>query len=289
MGRPMLALDSRRMAETFNGFPSLGLMSEKDYILAAQGVYLVALAITMLAGLRHIVECREWVGTFLRPAGRPLWIVIVLMVALGLAAIGAMWLRDGGTLMPIHLAMLVMMLFSMATAAVCYPMAVVDDSPQPTAPGAYLKKVLPWVPLALAWSGLSVHLLDLLVEGVTVNEQGLAGQINPADPLSYFAVCLFAMCAAIMEEIIFRGGLIALLRRLRIPTTAAIVVAAFVFALGHAQYMRPVGVKEVQIFGFALMLGYVRVRHGLNAAIIIHFAHNYVLLMITALFPNFSI
>lgn len=289
MGRPMLALDSRRTAETFNGFPSLGSLSERDYILAAQVIYLVALAITMLAGLRHVVGHRDSVGVFLRPTGRPLWIVIALMVGLGLATIGAMWLRGGGALTPIYHAMLVMMLFSTATAAVCYPLAVVDDSPQPTAPGAYLKKVLPWVPLALAWSGLSVYVIGLLVEGVTVNEQGLAGQINPDDPLSFLAVCLFAMCAAIMEEIIFRGGLIALLRRLRIPTTAAIVVAAFVFALGHAQYMRPVGVKEVQIFGFALMLGYVRVRHGLNAAIIIHFAHNYVLLMITALFPNFSI
>jgi len=87
-----------------------------------------------------------------------------------------------------------------------------------------------------------------------------------------------ALMAAPLEEVIFRLGIQRYLERLlagwRRGGWWAIAITAAIWAVGHSAYVRPHGVKELQIFVLGVVLGWMRVRYGIGAAIAAHLALN---------------
>ncbi len=121
---------------------------------------------------------------------------------------------------------------------------------------------------------------DVLLGGIMEQTPMMDGLLD--GPVSMILFLPLALVAAVVEEVIFRGGIQGLterfLPRLRIGVPLAqriaIVTASLVWAFGHAGMMLPNGVKETQIFLTGLVLGELRVRGGMRACIAAHLALN---------------
>ncbi|MCD6385370.1 CPBP family intramembrane metalloprotease [Candidatus Sumerlaeota bacterium] len=87
------------------------------------------------------------------------------------------------------------------------------------------------------------------------------------------------VAAPFTEEIIFRFVLISVLlsrfKRITSFNTALVVVlSSLLWTLLHTGMTLPFGVKEAQIFGTGLVLGWLMLRYGLEASIIAHIVLN---------------
>ncbi len=83
-----------------------------------------------------------------------------------------------------------------------------------------------------------------------------------------------ALIAPIVEEVMYRGTLQPLLCKLFKSNLGGVLVAGFLWALGHSGMVDPPGFKEFQIMGLALAFGYARLHFGLHAAILLHLVNN---------------
>ncbi|MCC6546045.1 CPBP family intramembrane metalloprotease [Candidatus Sumerlaeota bacterium] len=283
--RPCCGQFFRRSPTHSTVFPPLHDTAEQIYQNVAVLSYFTAILVTTIGGAVYLKLTPNAWRVFLQREHRSLWLAIGLFSLPALACGSILVLRDASPSNPIFVGMIATLVVTIITAALCYPIAILAH-PEPSPPSnSFRRGLLFLVPASLAWSVLSVYATTLLVD-VRMNQQGITSLAEGDDPLVFLSLCFFAMVVAILEEIVFRGGLISLLRIARIPASLAVVIAAFLFALGHSQFMEPAGVKEFQIFGLALLLGYARLKYGLKAAVIIHFIHNYALVMVAALFPD---
>jgi len=133
---------------------------------------------------------------------------------------------------------------------------------------------------AIAWSIGSMVVLAQLVP-LEIPENSFLQDVTPENPLFFAGVFAFAMVAAVLEEIIYRGALVGLLEKTPLGDGGAILVAAFLFALAHGGYTTSFGPKEVQIVGLGVIRGYARLRYGLSAAVIVHLANNFFAMTLT--------
>jgi membrane protease YdiL (CAAX protease family) len=84
--------------------------------------------------------------------------------------------------------------------------------------------------------------------------------------------------APILEECLFRHYLLYRLawslRRGPRPVARAALLSSLAWAFGHYGLVEPFGLKFTQIFGLGLLLSFIARRHGLGAAIALHWAFN---------------
>lgn len=135
--------------------------------------------------------------------------------------------------------------------------------------------------LALGWSLGFFFGIQLFIE-VREVDGGIVQAFLQGSWFAYLMMCCVALGAAVWEEVVFRGYLQGRLERTALGTWGAVIVAAFIFALGHANFVEPWGIKEFQIFVLGLLFGWTKLRFGLLAAVLVHMAHNGVSLAIQA-------
>lgn len=91
-------------------------------------------------------------------------------------------------------------------------------------------------------------------------------------------VIVFALLAAVMEEVCFRGFLQPVVANFAGGRWVGVVAAAAIWALGHAGHLKLPWVLETHLFVFGLLLGWVRERDGLLAAVSLHLTYNGIVL-----------
>lgn len=251
-----------------------------SYEAIANSVYLVALlGVLIYCGLR-IVTKPDILLVYTRIKGIVIWVPVVVLTILmtlflvigkaigeianpGLAEVilanGAVTLLVGACVLPVAL-----------------------DVDKPTA-GKTARRFA-WFELfglavvGIAWSLLAINVAESFVQ-FEIKQDGFLPSISTTRVFEYLGFSCFALSAAFLEEIIFRGGLQGILERYRVERGWAVVIAAFLFALGHTGYISPDGIKELQIFGLALIFGFAKMRHGLTGAIAVHLANNFFAVM----------
>lgn len=160
----------------------------------------------------------------------------------------------------------------LAVAAACYPPSIEGDETELWRPGSG-KAVASLTGIAILWSMFSIGILMHLLEGKASEDFAFEG-VSVERPLQYLTLLFFALAGAVLEEIIFRGGLIKALKRVSESNLLAIIVSSMLFALAHPSYIEPIGIKEFQIFGLGVIFAIARMRYGLGAAILLHVFNN---------------
>ncbi len=127
---------------------------------------------------------------------------------------------------------------------------------------------------------LSIGYLNESLFGV--NENYYSEYLYLDYPLLW-AILFTAILPPIFEELGFRGFLFNSLQKV-VSERITIVATAFIFALIHFSF-----ISFIWIFPFGLILGYIRSKYNtLWYGIIIHFIHNFVVLMIDYYNFNYS-
>lgn len=115
-------------------------------------------------------------------------------------------------------------------------------------------------------------LLMLIVQTLAGGSLEEANAANTALTRAFATIplaLLISACAAIGEEILFRGALQPIFGN---------VLVSIVFALLHTQALFSIGI--VFLFAVSMILGWLRNRVGTTAAIIAHFVYNFVQLLL---------
>ncbi|WP_430467300.1 CPBP family glutamic-type intramembrane protease [Winogradskyella ouciana] len=91
----------------------------------------------------------------------------------------------------------------------------------------------------------------------------------------FWAILFTAILPPIFEELAFRGFLFNQLQKL-VSEKVTIIATAFIFALVHFSF-----ISLIWILPFGLILGYIRSKYNtLWYGIVIHFIHNFIIIMI---------
>lgn len=245
-----------------------------DYPATAGLIYGLTLATMLLIGIRSLTRDPTLVRQFATPRGRWTWasiaVLIIAMVAFFLSATIAgqisSWDFTGR--------LAIGLILSLSIALAVYPSAAERDGRMPRLPQrAQTNLFLVLFVLSGAWSFGLVPLITQFIE-VKIVGGGIVDVVTLGRPLEFLMVCAFALAAPFLEEIIFRGGVQGGLEKTRLGTWGALIVASFLFALGHTTYIEPHGIKEGHVFVLGLIFGVARMRLGLTAAILLHFANN---------------
>jgi membrane protease YdiL (CAAX protease family) len=134
--------------------------------------------------------------------------------------------------------------------------------------------------------GIGIGLFSPFYFGTSLLEKGLqsVGFSAPATPLPSYLTAedipqillafLLASVVAVAEEIIFRGYLILRFRTLSKSTVAAVVLAAFIFSLGHG-YEGSAGVITVGVIGALFGVIYLW-RRSLVPTLVMHFLLDFI-------------
>jgi len=208
--------------------------------------------------------------------------VLVLTAASLLLGVASRQAGEGGNplLLP---GLLAICILNVLTLLPSLPVAVswdrADARPWPAAP-----VFVALLAATFFWSVSSFGIAHLLVE-VKMSDEFALKDVGMGKPLEFAMIACFALAAAVMEELIFRGVLQPFLRRQGLPLAAAILIPGAVFAVGHGGYTEPWGVKEIQILGLAVIFGWARERHGLGAAVMLHLANNALALLLAVVAP----
>jgi membrane protease YdiL (CAAX protease family) len=135
-------------------------------------------------------------------------------------------------------------------------------------------------------ASLGAWLFIPLFFGAGLLENGLRrmGFSAPATPLpsliaerntaEFLLAGVLVAVVAIAEETIFRGYLILRFRNTMANTTAAVLVSAFIFSLGHG-YEGSAGVITVGVMGLVFALVYIW-RQSLVAPVVMHFMQDFI-------------
>jgi membrane protease YdiL (CAAX protease family) len=134
--------------------------------------------------------------------------------------------------------------------------------------------------------GIGIGLFIPFYFGTSLLEKGLQsiGFSAPATPLPSYLTAedipqillafLLVLVVAVAEEIIFRGYLILRFKTLSKSTVAAVVLAAFIFSLGHG-YEGSAGVITVGVIGALLGIIYLW-RRSLVPTLVMHFLLDFI-------------
>jgi membrane protease YdiL (CAAX protease family) len=110
-------------------------------------------------------------------------------------------------------------------------------------------------------------------------------QFLTASGLSEYALAsLLVLVVAIAEETVFRGYLILRFREVTHSTAAAVLLAAFVFSLGHG-YEGAAGVATVGVIGL-LFAGVYLWRGSLVAPVVMHFLLDFISIVVLPILGN---
>jgi len=136
--------------------------------------------------------------------------------------------------------------------------------------------------------GFALFVPFLFVIGAVVQLLNALGLSAPSEPgPSFFRVggrwelalaVLLVVVVAVSEETIFRGYLTSRLQTATRSTTAAVLLSATIFALGHG-YEGPLGVVTVGVMGLIFNLIYLW-RKSLVAPIVLHFLQDFLAIVI---------
>jgi membrane protease YdiL (CAAX protease family) len=80
--------------------------------------------------------------------------------------------------------------------------------------------------------------------------------------------------AAVAEEVLFRVFLLGALLDAGVRRLPAVALTAILWSLLHAGTMDPFVIKVIQLLPAGLLLGWLRLRHGVWAAVLAHAAGN---------------
>jgi membrane protease YdiL (CAAX protease family) len=143
----------------------------------------------------------------------------------------------------------------------------------------------PWRELAL---GAALYLpvsVALELVGAVLQRAGLAPAIPPPflprSAAEEVLASVLVLVVAVAEEVLFRGYLLLRLRALTRSTTAAVSIAALVFASGHT-YQGIGGVVATSLMAVALSLVYLW-RRSLIAPMVVHFIQDFIGLVVVPL------
>ena len=239
--------------------------------LLVQSLYLVVLLGTLVVALRAVLERPVLARAFLAPGAIRLWSAMGAAWVFVLLAMAGSWIMREQHVGPVLSSVSITGLMLLMLTAGCYPAAAALDTENP----APLRSVSFFV-LAIAvllWSFTALELLRPLIDW-KVKPGGFVDQVSIGRPFEFAAIAGFALLAAVAEEIIFRGVLQPALRSTGLPIVAAIFLTSLAWAVGHSGYIEPFGVKELQVLGLGLGLGYARWKFGLRGAIGLHLANN---------------
>lgn len=252
----------------------------------AQLTYLVALAAVLLYGLVRLTMNPGLIRSFVRDDAWWLWPVVFTLGFLFAAFALVAKLMGQMSSPEMLMAMAGTMIFSFFVALAVYPAAREGDPERIDARRETLLRTLPLLlVLAYAWSISSMGAALLIIRRDFEYSEALT-KLQNSTSLEFMAIGCMALLAAVFEEIIFRGGLQAMLERTPLKRYGAIIVVSLIFAMGHTGFMKPNGIKEIQIFGIALIFAYARLRHGLTAAIGLHLVHNLTALILDVVLPE---
>jgi len=120
---------------------------------------------------------------------------------------------------------------------------------------------------------------------VKVSEDFALKDVSAARPYEYAFVTCLVIVIAIVEEILFRGALQTILLGAVKNSWAAIVGSSFLWALAHAGYVEPYGLKEFQILVLGLAIGWAYERYGLRGAMAIHAGNNLMSMLLGIFWP----
>lgn len=242
-----------------------------DYAFFAQHLYLAAMMIIMGWSVVRCTLRPRLLADMMRAESLPVWLVACGLVVLGLPVAGFAFLMEGQSAFDLlgPVIMMIVLMFLVSLAA--YPVAVEGDHPK-------RRKILVELPLfallTLGWSFLSLIAFTEVVE-VEVSEEFFLRDLQERPWAQFVAVFIFVLVLALLEELVFRGGIQGALERTRLGVPGAIVVAALVWSLGHVGYLDTIGVKELQIFGLGIIFGVVKARLGLKWAAALHLLNNF--------------
>jgi membrane protease YdiL (CAAX protease family) len=140
--------------------------------------------------------------------------------------------------------------------------------------------------LCAVWTALCMKFAKWLVGEIEISEK-VKQLLERPSPLSKDTIALtiwlpMIFLAPLFEEITFRGFILGQClmavpenKRTALPAKAlAVAFTAALFALMHNGHLEPAWVKWLQIFGIGIILGFIRLRHGLTAAILTHLIFN---------------
>ncbi len=220
---------------------------------------------------RFTTRSAKWVG------GTVVCLVGVLSVFLGLGFVVGQATPDQVLVVAFSA------LSSVLLATAAFPAA---KQPEP-GEGLDHPKALRILPL-LAVGGMVWGWAVFVLLPAETKETGIVKLFDLNSPFLFIASTAMALIAAVVEEVIFRGGLQTLLtEKTPLGVPGAIVLVSIVWALGHVgAYVEQVGVKELQIFGLGVIYGYARWRFGLSAAIVLHLFNNGVTLLLLVILPS---
>lgn len=265
------------------------------YLTGAGVVYLVALLAAVAWGAAELYH-RPGLGALYREKRHGSLLVGMLgLVGLALifAGVGA---ATGGLPRGQELisTLVFMGLLALGSAAL-YPAAIDAEQALPRRNPAHERSRFLWLAAGMmvwSWSSFTVILwiagqFTPAPPEMRIVEDGVSDMLTPSLPLQFLAFSCIALLAAVVEEVIFRGGVQGWLEARGLPPAGAIGIASAIFALGHAgTYVEPHGLKEAQIFGLSLFFGYAKWRWGLGSAIVLHLLNNGVALMATPFVPE---
>ncbi len=152
----------------------------------------------------------------------------------------------------------------------------------PALAGAWSAKRKGWVAGAVGFFGLALNFLIIIFADIEVGE----AVTDLTEGMSELALSLLAIWmifnAPWMEELLMRHYLVARVAARRPEgrrqggrwAVGAIVLAAVLFAVGHAGHMEPAWPKLLQTFSWGLMLGWARVWLGTWYAVGLHLLWN---------------
>ncbi len=94
-------------------------------------------------------------------------------------------------------------------AAVITPMAFRwnDKKERPAIGSRDIQIIAILVMATVTWSVMSMYLMQLVIR-YEISDAGFVNQVNNARPLEFLGFCGFALMVAVLEEVIFRGGLL---------------------------------------------------------------------------------
>jgi len=142
--------------------------------------------------------------------------------------------------------------------------------------------------------GFVLYIPFVFVISVVAQLLTAAGLSPPSEPAPSFfrfhggwdlaLAVILVVVVAISEETIFRGYLTLRLRTATTSTTAAVLLASAVFALGHG-YEGSLGVVTVGVMGVLLNLVYLW-RKSLLAPIVLHFLQDFIAIVLVQYLPK---
>ncbi|MCL5958197.1 MAG: CPBP family intramembrane metalloprotease [Chloroflexi bacterium] len=139
--------------------------------------------------------------------------------------------------------------------------------------------------------GIALFVPLFFVAALLENAFRAAGLSAPSTPLPSFLAArgyaeivlafLLVVVVAVAEETIFRGYLILRFKGVARSTSAAILLSAVIFSLGHG-YEGSAGLATVGVVGIVLALVYVW-RKSLVAPVVMHFLQDFISIVLLAL------